>query len=88
MRKGHWEAAETFLTKLLAAGDPKQEIIPDIILCLVNAHETVSESTRARIEQLLAKLEQAGQADLAAQLRQQHAAKLNSPGKKPWWRAW
>ena len=88
VRKGHWEAAETFLTKLLAAGDPKQEIIPDIILCLVNAHETVSESTRARIEQLLAKLEQAGQADLAAQLRQQHAAKLNSPGKKPWWRAW
>ena len=87
LRKGHWEAAEAFLTKLLAEGDPKQEIIPDLVLCLINAHETVSDFTRAKIDQLLADLEQAGHADLAAQLRQQHAAKLNPPNK-PWWRVW
>ena len=71
------KVGETFLSELPAAGEPKQEIIPDLIPCLIKAHQTVSESARARIEQLL-----------AAQLRQQHAAKLNPPQRKPWWKAW
>jgi hypothetical protein len=85
LKRGLWEAAATYLEKLLQQGEPVETVAPDLITALLNAHETVSPHTVTRIETLLAQLTSAGHPALAAQLRQQHAAKL-APSKKPWWK--
>ena len=89
LKKGYWEAAQTVLEKLLKAGDSPETIIPDLITAILNAQEEVPPYSKARVETLLAQLEQSGHAPLAAQLRQQHAAKLAPPeAKKQWWKLW
>ena len=84
-RNRRWEAAETYYTRLLDQGDPLAEIVPRLVACLLNAHEEISPATRARIEDMLAKLESAGHADLARQVRATYTARLPT---KPWWKLW
>jgi hypothetical protein len=86
LKRENWEAAETLLEKHLQKGEPLETVAPDLITALLNAHEIVAAATVTRIESLLAQLESAGHAALAAQLRQQHAAKL-AP-KKSNWKIW
>jgi hypothetical protein len=62
-----------------------ETVAPDLITALLNAHETPTAATVTRIETLLSQLDSAGHRALAAQLRQQHAAKLGPP-KKSWWK--
>jgi len=88
IRKGNWEAAETFLSKLVQLGVPQHEIASDLVRCIVNAHETLSEPDRARIEVILGELVRSGHSDLSAQIRAERAARLNPPAKKPWWKIW
>jgi hypothetical protein len=83
LKRGLWEAAETYLEKLLQQGEPMETVAPDLITALLNAHETVSPHTVTRIETLLAQLDSAGHTALAAELRQKIAAKQP---KKPWWK--
>lgn len=84
MNRGLWEAAETYLEKLLQQGEPVETVAPDLITALLNAHETLSPATVTRIETLLAQLASAGHTALATQLRQQQTAKLAPPKKSPW----
>lgn len=86
LKRGLWEAAATYLEKLLQQGEPVETVAPDLITALLNAHETVSPHTVTRIESLLAQLESAGHAALAASLREKLNAKL--PPKKPRWKFW
>ena len=78
---GLWEAAETYLEKLLQQGEPVETVAPDLITALLNAHESPLESEVKRIERLLQELEQAGHANLAAPLRQQHQAHSRTPAR-------
>ncbi len=86
LKRGLWEAAETYLEKLLQQGEPVETVAPDLVTALLNAHETVAPSTVTRIESLLAQLESAGHATLAASLREKLNVKL--PPKKPRWKFW
>jgi tetratricopeptide (TPR) repeat protein len=86
LKRGLWEAAETYLENLLQQGEPVETVAPDLINVLLNAHEMPTPATVTRIETLLQKLEQAGHANLAAPLRQQLQAKL--PRKKKGWKFW
>ena len=84
-RQGQWEAAETYLEKLLQQGEPVETVAPDLITALLNAHETLSPATVTRIETLLAQLSSAGHTALATELRQKLDAKLP---KKSKWKFW
>jgi tetratricopeptide (TPR) repeat protein len=85
--KGYWEAAATDLQKLLARGEPIEDIAPKIVTCLLNAHEDLLPHDAAAIEDLLRRLEFAGDTTLAADLRCQLEAKQPKP-RKPWWKLW
>ncbi len=85
--KRYWEAAALELQKLLARGDPIEELAPKIVTCLLNAHENLMAHDAATIEDLLRRLESAGHPTLAADLRRQFEAKQPKP-KKPWWKLW
>jgi len=87
LKRGLWEAAETYLEKLLQQGEPVETVAPDLITALLNAHETLSPATITRIETLLAQLESAGHTALAAHLRRKLESKLPKP-KKSWWKPW
>jgi hypothetical protein len=87
LRRGLWEAAETYLEKLPQQGEPVETVAPDLITALLNAHETISPPTVTRIETLLVQLESAGPTALTALLRAKLTAKLAaSQPKKPWWK--
>lgn len=86
-QRGLWEAATGDLQKLLARGEPLSAHGPQLITCLLNAHEDLLPGDAARIESLLTQLEAAGHAALVAPLRQQFTAK-RAPAKKPWWKVW
>jgi hypothetical protein len=86
-KRGLWEAATGDLQKLLARGEPLSAHAPQLITCLLHAHEVLLPGDAARIESLLAQLEAAGHAALAAPLRQQFTAK-RALAKKPWWKVW
>jgi tetratricopeptide (TPR) repeat protein len=85
LKRGLWEAAETYLEKLLQQGEPLEIVAPDLITALLNAHETLSAATVTRIETLLAQLAAAGHTALVAELRQKLAAKQP---KKSKWKFW
>jgi len=85
-KKDQWEAAATHFEKLLQQQEPVDQVAPQLITCLLNAHETPMESDVKRVETLLQQLEQAGHADLVVPLRQQLQAKL--PRKKKSWMFW
>ena len=85
MKRGFWEAAETYLEKLLQQGEPVATVAPDLITALLNAHETPTPATVTRIETLLAQLSSAGHTTIAAPLREKLTAKL-APPKKSWWK--
>ncbi len=87
LKRGLWEAAETYLEKLLQQGEPVETVAPDLITALLNAHETLAPATVTRIESLLAQLSSASHVTLATRLRQHHASKLTPP-KKPRWKVW
>jgi tetratricopeptide (TPR) repeat protein len=83
--KGRWEGAAMEFQKLLDRGEPIEELAPQIVTCLLNAHETLLPHDAATIEDLLQRLESAGHTPLAADLRRQLEAKQPKP-KKPWWK--
>jgi tetratricopeptide (TPR) repeat protein len=87
LRRGNWEAAATFLEYLLQKGEPVENVAPDLITTLLNAHETITPATVTRIETLLALLDSTGHTTIAAPLREKLTTKLaaSSP-KKPWWK--
>jgi len=87
LKRGLWEAAATYLEKLLQQGEPVETVAPDLITALLNAHETLSPATVTRIETLLTQLESAGHTALAAPLREKLAAKL-APSQKSSWKFW
>ena len=87
LKRGLWEASETYLEKLLLQGEPVESVAPDIITALLNAHEALSPATVTRIETLLAQLESSGHTTLSAPLREKLTAKLAATRpKKPWWK--
>jgi tetratricopeptide (TPR) repeat protein len=87
MKRGLWEAAETYLEKLLQQGEPVETVAPDLITALLNAHETLTSHAVTRIETLLGQLDSAGHTALAAPFREKLTAKLDaSKPKKPWWK--
>jgi tetratricopeptide (TPR) repeat protein len=86
-QNGFWEAAADNFQKLLDAGESLSDHAPKLIICLLNAHETLSPAIVTRIETLLTQLNSTGQSALAAPLREQLQAKLRSTRKK-WWKFW
>jgi tetratricopeptide (TPR) repeat protein len=87
LKRGLWEAAATYLEKLLQQGEPVETVAPDLITALLNSHETPISASVARIETLLAQLDAASHTALAAPLREKFSAKLAaSQPKKQWWR--
>jgi tetratricopeptide (TPR) repeat protein len=42
LKRGLWEAAATYLEKLLQQSEPVETVAPDLITVLLNAHETLS----------------------------------------------
>ena len=87
LKRGLWEAAETYLEKLLQQGEPVETVAPDLITALLNAHETPTAAAVNRIETLLAQLESAGHTVLANDLRAKFTTKLEAgKPKKPWWK--
>ena len=89
MKLGLWEAAETYLEKILQRGESVETVAPGLITALLNAHDTVSPHTVTSIETHLAQLNSAGRTALAAPLRAKLTAKLaaSSP-KKSRWKFW
>ncbi len=85
--KRYWEAAAMDFQKLLERGDPLEDLAPNIVTCLLNAHETLMPHHAAAIDDLLRRLTDAGHATLAANLRRQLEAKIPKP-QKPWWKIW
>ena len=85
MKRGLWEAAATYLEKLLQQGERVETVAPDLITALLNAHETRTPATLTRIETLLAQLSSAGHTALATELRQKLDAKQP---KKSKWKFW
>jgi len=85
LKRGLLEAAETYLEKLLQHGEPVETVAPDLIIALLNAHDTPTSAAISRIELLLAQLSSAGHATLAAELRQKLDAKQL---KKSKWKFW
>ena len=84
-RHQRWELAQTYYTRLLDLGEPLMEVVPRLVDCLLNAHDELLPGPAARIEDLISRLESAGHADLARQLRATCTARLP---KKPWWKLW
>jgi WD40 repeat protein len=84
LRRGLWEAAATYLEKLLQQGEPVETVAPDLIKSLLNAHEALSPTTVTRVETLLSQLDSAGHTTLAAPLRQRLQAKLCGHRKNQW----
>ena len=87
LRKGYWAAAETHLQELLTLGEPLAELAPQIVACLLNAHEDLLPHDVAKIDDLIRRLESDGHTALAADLRGQLEAK-HPKRKKPWWKMW
>jgi len=85
LKRGLWEAAETYLEKFLQRREPVETVAPDLITALLNAHETLSPANVTRIETLLAQLDSVGHSTPAAELRQRLAAKQP---KKSRWKFW
>jgi len=87
LKRGVWEAAETYLEKLLQQGEPAETVAPDLITALLNAHETLSSAPVTRIETPLSQLESSGYTTLADPLHEKlntkHAA---NESKKPRWK--
>lgn len=87
MRRSLWEAAETYLQKLLDRSELLQTVAPDLITALLNAHADPLPATIDRVRKLISELEELGHNDLALAARRQLEAKL-PPAKKPWWKVW
>jgi len=84
-----WEAAETYLERLLKMGEPVETIASNLVTALLNAHHALTPQAITRIESLLAQLEAGGHAALASPLRERLTAKLAaSQPKKSRWKLW
>ena len=76
-----WDAASSIFEKLLAAGDPIEEVGPKLVKCLLNIHEPPTPGEVKRAQEVITKLEATGRSDLVAPLRTLLAAKV-PPEKK------
>jgi len=80
-----WDAASSVYEKLLAAGDPVEEVGPKLVKCLLNIHKPPTPGEVKRAKEVVGQLDAKGRSDLVDPFRQILTAK-QPPEKRGIWR--